>query len=428
MHVEIGVFKGGIGQSVAEGERHHAVVIKVTRIAGAHDGVLIAGLIVFVADVDALLIDHVGAGIGGNFAALVPRIGDGGEVAHGGGGEVVVAVGIHQRTGGIHPSCQNFRHRIDAGNAHIADPQTGVHAVLIVLQEVHLHRVGGVDEHDETLEGAVLLQGRKLAHQFPFVIIQRQIVGGDVLRICALAAHAGDHHDGRVAVLGEGTFHFIGVDGPGGFVGGRSHGHHAGAAGAGIVLGLAGFVEVPQRLVDGAAGLFQRGFQVVGGGSVNVAGAGAAVHQIHRGGGEAADRTSGLQRQCVVFVEEQRCALLLHPLAEGQTVVDHFLGGSEITCKILGVGVFVLHRPEGAAHKGRHRVVEHIQHKVQGNADYHHQRAKDAEHLPRCDRFALGLFVGFAQFFFSGFQIFHGFLLFSIHTQLVLVDLLFCSR
>ena len=98
LHIEIGVFKAGVGQSVAEGERHHAVVIKVARVAGAHDGVLIAGLIVFVADVDALVINHVGAGIGGNFAALVPRIGDGSEVAHGGGGEVVVAVGIHQRT------------------------------------------------------------------------------------------------------------------------------------------------------------------------------------------------------------------------------------------------------------------------------------------------------------------------------------------
>src|SRR5699024_7084230 len=116
-HLHVAVSKVGVAQAVAKGERHGVGIGIVAGVAGAHDHIFVAGLIILVSDVNAFLIDHIGAGICGDDALRVALVGDGGEVLHGGRRIVVVAVGIHQAAGRVDVAGKDLGHGIDAGNA-----------------------------------------------------------------------------------------------------------------------------------------------------------------------------------------------------------------------------------------------------------------------------------------------------------------------
>ena len=412
LHVHIAVAEIGVGQAIAEGIGHNVAVGVVPRVAASGDKVLIAGLVVLVAYVDALLINHIGAALFGDIAALNIAVIDGGrEVPHSGGAVVIVAVGIHQAAGGVHIADQNLGHGVDAGDAHIANPEGGVNVILVVLQEIDLQGIGRVDEHNNLLNLAVLLHLGQIGKQCLLILVECQIVDLAVGQVCALAADAGEGDDGGIAVVGHAVFHLIGVDVPRHLRGSRALGGNRTAACAGVVLTGTGGVEVPQRGVDGCAHLFQRGAQGVGGGSVNVAGARAAIDQVHTGGREGADLRVLGKRQGVVVVHEQGCALGLDLLAEHETVVHHLLRGSEVTGEVLCVGVLVFQLPEGTTNKRRNRVVEGGENLGKRDEYDHEHSAEDCQNLPRQHGLALGLFVGFFQRFLLCFDFVHDFLL-----------------
>ena len=398
----------GVAHAVAEGVSHDVAVGVVACVAVAGDEVLVAGLVVLVAHIDAFLVDHVGLSLGGHIAALdIAFVGGGGEVPHGGGAEVVVAVGIDQAAGGVDLAGQDLGHGIDAGDAHVTDPQCGVDVVLVVLEEIDLQGVGGVDQQDGLFDGAVLLHlGNVLQHSL-LVLVERQIVDLAVGKVSTLTADAGQGHDSGIAVLGNAVLDLVGVDIPrhlGGDLTG--FGDHA-ALGASVVLAGADGVEVPQGGVDGDTDLFQGGAQGVGGGGINIAGAGAAVHEVDAAAGEGADLSVGSQRQRIVVVHQQGSALGLDLLGQSQTVVDHLLGGVEVTGVILGVGVLVLQLPEAAAKAGSHGVVELCGQYGQRHGNDHNDRAEDRQDFPQRNVLTLGLFVGLFQGLLLHFQIIH---------------------
>ena len=411
--VHIADSKVGVAHAVAEGVCHDIAVGVVACVAVIGDEVLVAGFVVLVAYIDAFLVDHVGLCLGGNIAALnVAFVDSGGEVPHSGGAEVVVAVGIDQAAGGVDLAGQDLGHGVDAGDAHVTDPQRGVDVVLVVLEEIDLQGVGGVDQQDGLFDGAVLLHlGNVLQHRL-LVLVKRQIVDLAVGKVSTLAADAGQGHDSGIAVLGNAVLDLVGVDIPrhlGGDLTGS--GDHT-ALGAGVVLAGADGVEVPQRGVDGDTDLFEGGAQGVGGGGINIAGAGAAVHEVDAAAGEGADLRVGSQRQRIVVVHQQGSALGLDLLGQSQTVVDHLLGGVEVTGVILGVGVLVLQLPEAAAEAGRHGVVELCGKHGQRHEKDHNDRAEDRQDFPQRNGLTLSLFVGFFQSLFLGLYVFH--LVFSL--------------
>ena len=411
----------GVAQAVAEGVSHDVAVGVVACVAAAGDEVLVAGLVVLVAYIDAFLVDHVGLSLGGHIAALdIAFVGGGGEVPHGGGAEVVVAVGIDQAAGGVDLAGQDLGNSVDAGDAHVTDPQRGVDVVLVVLEEIDLQGVGGVDQHDGLFDDAVLLHlGNVLQHGL-LVLVERQIVDIAVGKVSALAANAGEGDDGGIAVLGNAVLHIVGVDIPGHFSGDLTGGGDGAALGAGVVLACADGVEVPQGGVDGHTDLLEGSAQGVGGGGINVAGAGAAVHEVDTAVGEGADLGIGSQRQCIVVVHQQGSAFSLDLLGQGQTVVDHLLGRVEVTGVILGVGVLVLQLPEAAAEAGRHGVVELYGKHGQRHGNDHNDRTQDRQDLPRQNVLALCLFVGFFERFLLGFDLVHDSLLvFSLTVYLL---------
>ena len=408
LHIHIAVGKGGVAQAIAEGVSDHVAVGIIASVAAAGNEILIAGLVVFVAYVDALLIDHVAAALGRNIAALdIAFVGGGGEVPHSGGAVVIIAVGIHQTAGGVDLAGQDLGHGVDAGDAHVTDPEGGVDVVLVVLEEIDLQGVGRVDEDDDLFDLTVLLHLGQVGQHVLLVLVQSQVVNLAVGKVGTLTANTGQGDDSGITVLGNAVFHVVGVDVPGSLGGGGTGRSNRAAIVAGIVLSSAGGVEIPQGRVDGNADLFQGSAQGIGAGGINIAGAGAAVDQVRTGGGESADLGIRSQRQRIVVVHQQGCALGLDLLAEDQAVIDHFLGGIKIRGKILSAGVLVLQVPEGAAYESGNRVVELLQIDGKRDRNDHHHGADDCQNLPRRNVLTLGLFVGLFQGLLLHFQIIH---------------------
>ena len=243
-HAQQLLLEGGVAQAVAEGIGHLVGVAPAAAgggahaalgIAGAHDGVLIAGLIVLVAHIDALGVDDVvvdltaaigdvGA-VGVDLVHIAPHLGVITGVGNGGGGEGVDGIGVHGAAGGVDLAGENVGHALKGHGAGIAAQQAGVHA--IALQPAQLHGLLGVDDHHDRAEHAGVLLLLEVGHERFLVDAQAQqtvAVGAVESVVVALAAHPGEDHDGRVVVavlpggliglhVGDGGLDDLGVGG-----------------------------------------------------------------------------------------------------------------------------------------------------------------------------------------------------------------------
>ena len=176
LHAVQRLVKGGVAQAVAEGIAHFLGVVPAVAavegtggavgIAGAHDGIFVAGLVVLVAHIDALRVDDVVvdvliavdlvvvvqlSGIAPGAHAFHPA------VDHGGSGQGVGSVGVHGAAGGVHGAVQHLCNGLAAVAAGHAGQQAGVDVVLI--QEAQLHLELGSDDDHDGLEHAGLLLG-----------------------------------------------------------------------------------------------------------------------------------------------------------------------------------------------------------------------------------------------------------------------------
>ena len=335
LHREVGILEGGVAQAIAEGEGHIGGIIIVTGVAAVQHIVLIAGLIITVAHIDAFLIDHIvlvaldnaGVGVvlrGGHIIVGAVCIVEGAEVLHGRGRMVVLEEGIHDAAGGVDVAGQDVSHAVDAGHAHVTDPQCRVNAVAV--QKVQLQRVGGIEQHNDLFEHALLLELLQVGEHVDFFLAELQVVTvghvGLQLRqaagqVGALAAGAGQHHQGHIAVFRPGILQVLGILGPGHLIDAVLG--LVAAGGVGVDAGITTVrVKVPLGRVDGALtesvlqGLLQ-GDGILGG---NLAGTGAAVHQVVAGLGEGGELGAFRQGQGVVVVQQQSRALRLDAFAE----------------------------------------------------------------------------------------------------------------
>ena len=232
---------------------------------------------------------------------------------------VILQEGIHNPSGGIDLACQNVRHGVDAGHSHVADPQHGIDA--IVIHKVQLEAVGGVQQDDNLLEHALLLQLLQVGEHINFILVQPQIVAvGHVSfqlrqsagQVCALAAGTSQHHQRHITILCPGLLQGIGVLCPGHFIDAILR--LVAAGGIRIHPGVAaGSVEFPLIQVYGirAKGFFQRRLQRNGIICRHLTGAGSAVEQIERRLGEGGELRPLCQRQGIVPVHQKGCALCL---------------------------------------------------------------------------------------------------------------------
>ena len=175
-----GLLKGGVAQTIAE-RIGDLIVIAPAAVCGRtdcrigialpHDGVKIAGLVVFVADVDVLGLDNgivhadVGVGVGPLQIA---------EVLGAGGVGILNGIGIGQMTGGADRTGENVGHTVEAVAARQADLQDGVNTD-VVLDLLHLHGAG-VIQKDDDLAAVGRLGGDGCIDEVALVVGQAQRV------------------------------------------------------------------------------------------------------------------------------------------------------------------------------------------------------------------------------------------------------------
>ena len=304
--------EGGVAQAVAEGIANHVLIGELAGVGGAQDDVLIAGLGVLVAQVDAFLVHNVLVVTVAHVVLVGAGIGVGAEVVLHGVEHVIDPPGIRQRTGGGDSAGDHVAHGPQTGLADGAHPQGGVNGVILVLQEVHGDGVGAVDDDGDGGDVALVLQfsqafqdGLLFFVQLEVVVVQHvvEVVAGHVVAFAADTANHEDdmlaHADGVVAVF----ILVVALDlGP---------------------LLLADLVVVALQLVlnvpvqQGLVGHVEAGADhhvVVVGGAVGVhsAGAGAAVDGIHHGDADQGHVSALVQGQDVVIILQQNDTFALH--------------------------------------------------------------------------------------------------------------------
>ena len=346
---EPAVRKPRVRQAVSKGELNRGGVVVAAGVPLAEHPVLIAGLIVAVADVDALLIGHVLVlvVVGGGYAERAVarlnfrRVGIGVVVrvqgrGRGGG---MVGDGIRQLAGGVDLAGKRLGHGVQAALSHIADPEAGLD-FGVILQPAQLRHIARVDQHDNLVERGVVLEHLQHAR---LVVGQGEkgaaaLVGGQV-QVVLLAAGPGEDEDRRVAVVREGGPDRVGILSGGTLV------HPVDALG--VIKGVPGhplahvlpvvfLIEAPERIVDGIP---RRLESLAQGGHVrrtDLAGAGAAVEHIHRGFGEQAQSLVRAQRKAAVLIFQEDHSLRLNLLAYPCRLAAQLLQGIG-AFKVLGI-------------------------------------------------------------------------------------------
>ena len=368
LHGVIGIAEVRVAPAVAEGIADRGRVVEAAGLRRAHNIVLIAALGVAVAQVDAFLVHHVPAVLLLGAVVVHGRrrafIGLGAEVGQGRVLAVIRPEGGGEAAGGIHLAGEDVADRVHAHLAGGADPQRGVHPVLRIVQEGGFHLVGEVEDDDDLFDCAGVLLSLQTPKQRLLVGAELQVVAvhgvslaavgvvqlTDGIRpaghVAALAAQAGNEHQGRVAVLGEGgaigRLHRL----PGRLADGLRAGHAAaGGSGGAAVAGLFfGGIPVPQGFIDPeVAAALEGGLPVRRGGDVHIAAAGASVNGIDGGNREEAQSAASVQGERAVLVLQQDDALrhgLFSSLAAGgHQAVQIGVSGLEIL-GVLVPGVF----------------------------------------------------------------------------------------
>ena len=338
-HLKVRPRKGGIGDAVAKGVLHRGGVVVLPGIALAQSLVEVAGLIVLIAHVDSLVIEHGGLHV---LPAVdqhhIPHI------LHSGGGERIVSEGVHQMAGGV-----------DIAAEHIGDGTAGITPgaggpqhradVGVVGHPAQLEGVVGVDHQDHIVEGIVEVLNDLQFHGVRLQVMLILVLGhiGPLAHVAAqvpaLAAGAGQekHGDGalRLALgaVGDGGNGCL-LDGPV-----LRAAVHDGAAAPGVCPMVVA-VKLPQRLVDGKALLGKGGAHIAGDGGH--AGAGAAGQQIHRGGGEQAQLGTRRHRQppaALRPIVEEHKALRPRPAGVGLLGGLELFGVGDIPGVVVGIDI-----------------------------------------------------------------------------------------
>ena len=319
--------EAGVGQTEAERERDVCVIpfLRACRILGVH--VIVVGLVVLVAEVDAfLVVDAVigvgrfgGGAFGTGLRAVLIEVGAVGahlgvvaEVVPGRIRGEVHGPFVHKVTGRAHKTRNDLRKALetaDAGTADVDDRADG----RVVLEIVDLDRVGGVEHDDDVIEVRldVLDELQLGARQHQAVLHGNAVHGVERLMIvalfrrflvavcrlgrgsvAALAAFTGDDDERRVLVNLERRLD--------------------GAAEVDRLVadrGAVAVIERFQRRVDVEADLLQRvrnGFVAATFVAAPCACGVGSAHQVIGANAEHADPCAVLKRQGSVVLHEDR--------------------------------------------------------------------------------------------------------------------------
>ena len=332
----VGPLKGGVGQAVAEGIDHRVGIAVVAGVALAQDGILVAGFVVAVADVDALFIaDVVVLGL----LAILGVVREVTEVLGGGAAQRVGLVGIHGAAGGVDVAGEDLGQRIQAVVTHGRRGNDGMDVGELV-DPAQVHRSAGVEQqhHIVKIIIEVLQDGQFIGVglQVGFALILRHIgmVVHGAGHIAALAHDAAEHEDRHGALHGIQQTFFALHHRERAFVDGEvlviAVTHRADAAD--IILAVALAVEVPQGFVHAEAAGFK--------GSLEVAFGTADVS--HRRMAHKTEGGTGAVGHLVGVVFQQHNAFACDLFVEGDFVLHQGIQRIKLGFAVLHINAFGL--------------------------------------------------------------------------------------
>ena len=145
---EVFPFKSCQRQTITERILHSLLIVILAHVAVFHDSIFIAGLIIFITDIDAFGIVQIG--VGGDIAVLIKVIVRA-IVLCCRAAERIIGSSIYQMTTGVHVSSQNICYRIQAIGARQSGVQHGMN-VLILFYPAGFHHAGAIDQNNNILE------------------------------------------------------------------------------------------------------------------------------------------------------------------------------------------------------------------------------------------------------------------------------------
>ena len=253
----------GVGQAIAERISHLSGIVPAA-IAGKRSGravgvvdaqhlVLVAGLIVFVTNIDPFRIHQVAVAVHllqiGEFVIA--------KILHGGRGQGTGGPGVRQMPGHIRRSRKDIHQRDKAIVACRAEHEAGIHPVLFIFDPLDIHGERAVDEDHGFPELPAVMDHPQ---QICFFLVEGQ--HGNAIRVQRIKVNTfpsvtGKQDNGHVIVLGcIGAFQRVGVKAGGRFAHSRTApGRHRGADDAAVCI------CVPHGGIDLETGGLQGGIQ-----------------------------------------------------------------------------------------------------------------------------------------------------------------------
>ena len=258
--------KGGVGQAVAEGVHHSIVVVVIARIALTEDFILVTGLVVAVANIDALFVADVV--VLGEVAILIV-VGKVAEVLRRRAVHGIHFIGIHGAAGRIDLAGEDLSQRAQAVVAHGRSRDDRVDAGII-LHPAQIDRCTGVQQQHHIVKVVVQilqdLQFRRIRLQISLglVLFHIGVVVHGAGHITAFARHTAEHKNRNRILHGIGQTRLCFHNRQGAFVDGKvlvitvGNGTNAQT----VILAVAFGIEFPEVLVDTEPGIFKGRFHI----------------------------------------------------------------------------------------------------------------------------------------------------------------------
>ena len=327
--VVVGPIKGGVGQAVAEGIHHSVIVVVIACVALTEDLVLVTGLVIAVANIDALFVaDVVVLGqvtilvIVGKVAEVLRR-----RAVHG-----IHFIGIHGAAGRIDLAGEDLGQRAQAVVAHGRSRDDRVDAGII-LHPAQIDRCTGVEQQHDIVKVVVqvlqdLQLGRiRLQISLGLVLFHIGVVVHGAGHITAFARHTAEHKNRNRILHGIGQTRLCFHNRQGAFVDGkvlvitvRDR-----ADTQTVILAVAFGIELPEVLVDTEPGIFKGRFHI------DFVAADVADCRM-------ADKTEGgirAVRHSAFIVLQQDDALCCDLLVQGDLILNQ-----RLLCVKAGLAVF----------------------------------------------------------------------------------------
>ena len=255
-----------VGQAVSKGIHHSIRIVVITGIALTQHLVLVAGLVVAVANIDALFVADVV--VLGQVAILV-IVGKVAKVLSSRAVHGIHLVGVHGAAGRIHLAGEDLCQRAQTIITHSRSRNDGVD-IGIVFDPAQIYRCAGVQQQHHIIKVIVqILQDLQLGRirlqiSLGLVLFHIGVVVHGARHIAAFARHTAEHKDRHRALHGIGQARLRLHDGQRALVDGevlvitvRDR-----ADTQTVILAVAFGIKLPERFINAKACIFKSSFHI----------------------------------------------------------------------------------------------------------------------------------------------------------------------